>query len=122
MAAVNLGLTYRGCYYHLLASYDDGELSRFGPGSAHLHDLLHLAIERGFKVFDFTIGDERYKRDWSDTEIELYDHISAATLRGALIATPRLAAQRLKRWIKQTPVLWSMFSTARAMAGSLTRH
>jgi CelD/BcsL family acetyltransferase involved in cellulose biosynthesis len=116
-AAVNLGLTWRDCYYHLLASYDDGELSRFGPGAAHLHDLLHQAIDRGFKVFDFTIGDERYKRDWCDSEIELYDHIAAATWRGALIAMPRLAGQRLKRWIKRTPLLWTLFSGARALLG-----
>ena len=121
-AAVNLGLTWRDCYYHLLASYDDGELSRFGPGTVHLRDLLHLAIDRGFRTFDFTIGDERYKRDWCDTEIKLYDHISATTWRGALIARPRLAGQRLKRWIKRTPILWSVFSAARAIAGSLTRR
>ena len=121
-AAANLGLTYRGCYFHLLASYDDGELSRFGPGAAHLHDLLHLAIDRGFRIFDFTIGDERYKRDWCDTELKLYDFIAAATWRGALIAMPRLAGQRLKRWIKQTPVLWSVFSMVRALAGSLARR
>ena len=72
-AAINLGLTYRDCYYHLLASYDDGEVSRFGPGAAHLHDLMQLAIERGLKIFDFTIGDERYKRDWCDTELKLFD-------------------------------------------------
>jgi CelD/BcsL family acetyltransferase involved in cellulose biosynthesis len=120
-AAVNLALTYRGCYYHLLASYDDGELSRFGPGAAHLHDLLHYAIDHGFKVFDFTIGDERYKRDWCDTEMKLYDYIAPATWRGALVATPMLAGQRLKRWIKQTPVVWSAFSAARAFIGSLAR-
>ena len=51
-AAVNLGLTHRDRYYHLLASYDDGEVSRFGPGAAHLHDLLHLAIDRGFRISD----------------------------------------------------------------------
>jgi CelD/BcsL family acetyltransferase involved in cellulose biosynthesis len=120
-AAVNLALTYRGCYYHLLASYDDGELSRFGPGAAHLHDLLHYAIDHGFKIFDFTIGDERYKRDWCDTELKLYDYIVPVTWRGALVATPMLAGQRLKRWIKQTPVVWSAFSAARAFIGSLAR-
>jgi CelD/BcsL family acetyltransferase involved in cellulose biosynthesis len=120
-AAVNLALTYRGCYYHLLASYDDGELSRFGPGAAHLHDLLHYAIDHGFKVFDFTIGDERYKRDWCDTELKLYDYIAPATWRGALVAAPMLAGQRLKRWIKQTPAVWSAFSAARAFIGSLAR-
>jgi len=121
IAAVNLGLTYRGCYYHLLASYDDGEVSRYGPGAAHLHDLMHYAIDCGLRVFDFTIGDERYKRDWCDTELKLYDFISAATWRGALIAMPMLAAQRLKRRIKQSPVLWNTFSAGRAFIGSIAR-
>jgi CelD/BcsL family acetyltransferase involved in cellulose biosynthesis len=120
-AAINLGLSYRDCYYHLLASYDDGELSRFGPGAAHLHDLLQQAIDRGFRKFDFTIGDERYKRDWCDTELKLYDYISAATWRGALVAMPMLAAQRFKRWIKQTPILWKAFSAGRALIGSVAR-
>jgi CelD/BcsL family acetyltransferase involved in cellulose biosynthesis len=121
VAAVNLGLTYRDCYYHLLASYDAGEVSRFGPGAAHLLDLMHLAIDRGFRIFDFTIGDERYKRDWCDTELKLYDFIAAATWRGALVAMPMLGAQRLKRRIKQTPVLWNAFSAVRAFLGSLAR-
>ena len=120
-AAVNLGLTHRDRYYHLLASYDDGEVSRFGPGAAHLHDLLHLAIDRGFRIFDFTIGDERYKRDWCDTELKLYDSISSVTWRGAVIATSMLAVQRLKRSIKQAPMLWNAFSKGRALIGSLTR-
>ena len=118
-AAINLGLMYRGCYYHLLASYDDGEVSRFGPGAAHLHDLMQLAIERGLKIFDFTIGDERYKRDWCDTELKLFDVIAAENWRGELVAVPMLAKQRLKRWIKKTPVLWSAVSGLRAFAGAL---
>ncbi len=118
-AAVNLGLTYRNCYYHLLASYDDGELSRFGPGVVHLHELLHQTLDRGFHVFDFTIGDERYKHDWCDTELKLYDHISAATWRGALVAMPMLAIRRLKRWIKQTPALWKVASFGRSLIGSV---
>lgn len=121
-AAINLGLTFRGQYYHLLASYDDGEASRFGPGAAHLHDLMRLAIERGMRVFDFTIGDEPYKRDWCDTELTLYDHISAADWRGALVAWPVLAAQRLKHKIKKTPALWALFSKARAWLGALRRR
>ncbi len=121
-AAVNLGLIYRDCYYHLLASYDGGEVSRFGPGAAHLHDLMHQAIDRGLRVFDFTIGDERYKRDWCDTELQLYDYIAATTWRGALIAIPLKAAKQVKRWIKQTPAVWNAFSAARAFIGSLVRR
>jgi CelD/BcsL family acetyltransferase involved in cellulose biosynthesis len=118
-AAVNLGLMFRGCYYHLLASYDDGDVSRFGPGAAHLHDLMHYAIDHGFKVFDFTIGDERYKRDWCDTELKLYDYIAAASWRGAMVAMPLIMGKRLKRWIKQTPAVWNAFSAARALLGKI---
>ena len=120
-AAINLGLMHRGRYYHLLASYDDGEVSRFGPGMAHLHELMRYAIEHDCDVFDFTIGDEDYKRDWSDTELTLYDHVSAATPRGALVVLPLTGLQRLKRWIKQTPLLWRFASKARALLGTLRR-
>jgi CelD/BcsL family acetyltransferase involved in cellulose biosynthesis len=118
-AAVNLALVHRGRYYHLLASYTDCELSRFGPGAAHLHDLMHYAIDRGCAIFDFTIGDESYKRDWCDTELKLYDIIAPVTWRGALVATPKLGARRLKRWIKQTPVVWAITTKLREGLGAL---
>ena len=121
-AAANLALISRGRYYHLLASYTDCDLSRFGPGAAHLHDLMHYAIDRGCDIFDFTIGDERYKRDWCDTELKLYDYIAPVTWRGRFVAMPMLAAQRIKRWIKQTPAVWNAFSAARAFVGSLVHR
>jgi CelD/BcsL family acetyltransferase involved in cellulose biosynthesis len=117
-AAVNLALTFRGTYYHVLASYDDGELSRFGPGAAHLRDLLQYAIEHGFTCFDFTIGDERYKLEWSDTVLRLFDHSAAATLRGWPIVFVATALRRLKRIIKQNALLWRLFSLVRAAGAS----
>jgi CelD/BcsL family acetyltransferase involved in cellulose biosynthesis len=118
-AAVNLGLMFRGCYYHVLASYDGGEVSKYGPGAAHMHDLMRHAIEHKCTTFDFTIGDERYKRDWSDTELKLFDHVAAATPRGWPVMIASLALGRLKRWIKQTPAVWNAVSKARAFVGSL---
>jgi len=118
-AAVSLGLTFRGTYYLVLSSYDVGELSRFSPGCAHLHELMRHAIETGCAVFDFTVGDEPYKRDWSDSESVLFDHVSAVRPHAALVALPVLGSIRLKRAIKQTAVLWGTFSKARAFVGRL---
>jgi CelD/BcsL family acetyltransferase involved in cellulose biosynthesis len=118
-AATNLGLKFRDSYYLVLSSYQDGELSRFGPGRAHLHELLRHAIEQGFARFDFTVGDEDYKRDWSDTELQLYDYLAAVTVRGWLTMAVTSTFRRTKRFIKQTPVLWSVFSKLRAHAGWL---
>ena len=108
IAAANLGLLFRGRYYHLLASHDEGELSRFGPGIVHLHALLQHAIESGCREFDFTIGDERYKQDWCDTEIKLYDYIAPASVWGWPVAATSISVRRAKRFIKQTPMLWNM--------------
>ncbi len=121
-AALNFGLTFRGRYYHVLASYDDGEVSRFGPGRAHLHELLRYAIEHDMRQFDFTVGDEAYKREWSDTEIKLYDYVAPVTLRGAIVASITGGLRRAKRFIKQTPALWSLFSKARSLAGKIGKR
>jgi CelD/BcsL family acetyltransferase involved in cellulose biosynthesis len=119
MAAANVGLRFRDCYSLILSSYQDGEIARFGPGRAHLQELLRQTIDRGFRCFDFTIGDEAYKRDWCDTEMKLYDYLAAATMRGRLVVAMTMALRRVKRFIKQTPVLWHAFSKARAVAHSL---
>jgi CelD/BcsL family acetyltransferase involved in cellulose biosynthesis len=121
-AAANLGLTFRDRYYYVLASYDDDEqVSRWGPGAAHLHELMRYAIEHGFKTFDFTIGDESYKRDWCDQSRPLYDYIASASMTGSLIALRIRLAHWLKRSIKQSPFLWSTFSKYRALAGAVRK-
>jgi CelD/BcsL family acetyltransferase involved in cellulose biosynthesis len=120
-AAVNLGLTFRDCYYHVLASYDDGEVSRFGPGAAHLRELLRFAIARGLARFDFTIGDEPYKREWCDTEQHLHDYAAAVTIRGWPSAAVSLGWRRIKRTIKKTEPLWNAVQRLRSAVGSLRK-
>jgi CelD/BcsL family acetyltransferase involved in cellulose biosynthesis len=120
VAAASLGLTFRDCYYLVLSSYYDGEIARLGPGRAHLHELLRHAIERGFRRFDFTIGDEPYKRDWSDTEVRVLDHLAAATLCGSIAVAVTVAYRCGKRVIKRTPALWRAFSKVRALATMLS--
>ena len=118
-ASTNLGLIFRGCYYYVLASYDDGEVSRFGPGAAHLRDLFSKAIGSGLTVFDFTVGDESYKREWADTTLKLYDYAAAAKPRGWPSAMLILARRGLKRGIKQNPALWRLVSRARVALAAL---
>jgi CelD/BcsL family acetyltransferase involved in cellulose biosynthesis len=115
MAATNFGLVFRNRYYHVLASYDGGPASKFGPGAAHLHELMAYAMRRGCEAFDFTIGDERYKREWSDVVIALHDHRCAVTLRGFLCSLPGLAISEAKRIIKHNEVLWPLALRVRGM-------
>jgi CelD/BcsL family acetyltransferase involved in cellulose biosynthesis len=118
IAAVNLGLVFGGRYYYVLTSYSDGPVSKYGPGAAHLRELFAYAIGLGCRVFDFTIGDELYKTEWSDETLRLFDHRSAVTALGWLVACPEVAANRLKRLVKQTPILWKLAQDVRRVLRS----
>ena len=122
IAATNVGLQFRGRYYLILSSYHGGEISRFGPGRTHLHELLRRAVQRGFRHFDFTIGDEPYKLDWADSKLVLYDHLAGQTTRGWLVASAVVVSRKVKRVIKQTPVLWHLATKVRALAARLKRR
>jgi CelD/BcsL family acetyltransferase involved in cellulose biosynthesis len=121
IAAANFGAIHGGRYYHLVAAYGDGDLARFGPGAAHLRELLRTAIERGCREFDFTIGDEAYKREWSDRSMALHDLHAATTPMGWFAASAVRAFVRAKRIVKQTPVLWRAFTRTRALGGLFVR-
>jgi CelD/BcsL family acetyltransferase involved in cellulose biosynthesis len=118
-AAANFGLTFRGRYYYILAGYDDGELARFGPGAIQLMDVMRYATEHGCKLFDFTIGDEPYKREWCDIEIGLCDYVAPASVRGWLAAVPSAAVRGIKRRIKRSPAAWAVVRKLRMLTGLL---
>jgi D-aspartate ligase len=119
-AATNFAIVFGDCYYHVLASYDDtAAMSHYGPGALHLRELLAHAIKLGLRRFDFTIGDEPYKQEWSDSSLKLYDYSTTATWRGWPASLSSLGRRRLKRFIKQTPLTWRLVSYARATVGAL---
>jgi len=119
-AAANLGIVFGDCYYHVLASYVDTEVAHYGPGALHLRELMAYAIKLGLKRFDFTVGDEPYKLEWSDAELKLYDYTAAATWRGLPAHWSSCVRRRAKRFIKQTPALWRLVSNARLAIGALS--
>jgi CelD/BcsL family acetyltransferase involved in cellulose biosynthesis len=116
-AAANFAITFGDCYYHVLSSYCDDELTRHGPGTLHLRELLAHAIRLGLRRFDFTIGDERYKLEWSDLRLKLFDYSAAATWRGWPLHFASIARRRLKRLIKQSPLAWSLVCRIRSLIG-----
>lgn len=121
-AAVNFAIVFGDCYYHVLSSYCDGKLAHYGPGTLHLRELLAYAVGKGFRRFDFTIGDEPYKSEWCDLRVALFDYVAAANWRGwpmcAVSATLRCA----KRNIKQTPLIWRFVTRLRSTLAAVVRR
>lgn len=118
--ATNFGLMFGDCYYHVLASYDRGsDLARFGPGAVHLHELMRYAIGLGLRNFDLSVGNERYKHEWCDRELKLYDHVAISNARGACAALPIIVVRWVKGWIKRNPPVWNAYRKLRATIGSV---
>jgi CelD/BcsL family acetyltransferase involved in cellulose biosynthesis len=112
--ATNLGLVFHKSYYSVLLSHDDGQFYRHSPGTHHHHDLMRYAIDRGCCTFDFTIGDEPFKRDWADTVRDLHDYLAAASPLGYMSASVTSARLKAKRTIKQSPHLWALATRTRS--------
>lgn len=119
VVAANLGFMLNKRYYHFLMAYDHGEVSKFGPGSAHLRELLQFAIRSGAETFDFTIGDEAYKKDWCDIEMELYDHRGSQTFRGQIVVFGLQKFYKLKRSIKNSDWAWPTYLKLRSTMAKL---
>ena len=120
IVAANLGLMLNKCYYHFLMAYDQGEVSKFGPGAAHLRELLQFAIRSGAETFDFTIGNESYKKDWCDTEMPLYDYRASQSARGRIAVLGAQNFYRLKGWVKNNRQAWLMYLKFRSILGGLS--
>ena len=121
-AAANFAVVFGDCYYHILASYCDGQLTRYGPGALHLRELLAYAIERGLRRFDFTIGDEAYKAEWCDLRLKLCDYSAAATWRGWPASLAALVRGQTKRFVKHNPLAWRLVCELRATLGALAQR
>jgi CelD/BcsL family acetyltransferase involved in cellulose biosynthesis len=120
IAAANWGISFNGRFHYVMTSYDEkAAFANRGPGMIQLMELMKRACETGHTAFDFTVGDEGYKADWCEIETLLFDHIEAVTLLGRLIRLPRTTFLKVKRFIKQTPVLWQAFTRLRAATGNL---
>ena len=57
--------------------------------------------------------------DWCDDVQMLHDHVAVTGWRGALVAGPAMLRSRVKRTIKQTPMLWAMVVKMRALVAAI---
>jgi CelD/BcsL family acetyltransferase involved in cellulose biosynthesis len=119
IVAASFGLMFHGNYDYMLAGYATGELEACSPGTIHLQALMRHFLERGFKTFDFNIGDAPYKREWYDLELKLYDYAAPGSVQGWLAAAVTSGLRQLKGYVKRHPWLYPMVVKTRAAVGRL---
>jgi CelD/BcsL family acetyltransferase involved in cellulose biosynthesis len=94
----------------------EDELAFASPGEFLFFENIRQACEEGFEIYDFSIGDEPYKRLWCNIETRHFDVIVPVTLKGRVLAAALAAATSVKRMVKQNPVLWGLAKRLRRQA------
>jgi CelD/BcsL family acetyltransferase involved in cellulose biosynthesis len=81
------GMVYGNRFYYYMPSFETGPWTRFSPGRLLLFFLFQWCLEHKITIFDFTVGDEAYKKDWCDEELPLYQYLCARSGKGRLFRT-----------------------------------
>ena len=112
------GLVLGGRFYYLLIGADYERFGKHSPGLVLYDLLIEEWIKEGGTVFDFTIGDEAFKRDFGTAPTAMHALVETATLKGRLALSAFDAMRGLRKWkaeAKPAAVLRSMGETLRGV-------
>jgi len=94
----------------------DDELAASSPGEFLFYENISEACADGFGIYDFSVGDEPYKRLWCDTETRHVDIVLPLSAKGRIFTTGTRATARLKAFIKNSPLAWKITKALRKRA------
>jgi len=81
--ACHLGFLYQGRLYWYIPSFNQ-EYSKYSPGRILLEEIIQWCFQNNIAMFDFLLGDERYKYQWTDEDITICSFSTSLSLKGLL--------------------------------------
>ncbi len=72
--------------------------------------MFEWCLDNEIETFDFTIGDEGYKLEWSDRSTRLFCGTFAVTVKGRIGERLEAAKLSLKHTIKSSPIMYKAAS------------
>jgi CelD/BcsL family acetyltransferase involved in cellulose biosynthesis len=114
LAAMMLGARFDNTYWALISSLNAGIARRHSPGDAALRRMIEACCKLGLTRLDFSSGDTPYKMHWADEVLQMREAIRFRTISGLPFAVAMLSTVTAKRAVKQSTILWRLFSMLRA--------
>lgn len=91
----------------------DDDLAHASPGDFLFYESIKAASGAGFDLFDFSVGDEPYKRLWCNLETWPRDVVVPIGALGFLPAGAMRLRTQAKTAVKANARLWSLLKRAR---------
>ncbi len=95
------------------SAFADDELAHAAPGDFLFFENIREACESGAEIYDFSVGDEGYKRRWCDRVEQQFDCSIPLTARGRLAAMAYRGSTEAKRIVKSNEALLRAAKTIR---------
>lgn len=82
-AAIEIGILVKDYYGAHLGVYDPAYIAH-SPGSLQMQDTIAALIEKGVKVIDLFAPGDKYKYEWTDLSVPVYDFAYSTSLKGKI--------------------------------------
>ena len=84
IVAANIGIIENRRFYYLVPVVFSDKYSSFSPGKLLIYKLLSWSKNNEVDTFDFGIGDEIYKKYWSNYSTRIFRHIDYKGTKGLI--------------------------------------
>lgn len=105
---------------HIICQFsaiDESLAAETSPGEFLFWQMIEGQHGKGVALFDFGLGDQRYKRSWAPVETEHYDAVLPLSLRGTVGGLVHRAITRGKAFIKSRPRIYHPAQRIRRVIG-----
>lgn len=85
LVAANIGILENKRFYYFLPVIFSEKFKSFSPGKILIHELIKWCQKNEIKTFDFGLGEEIYKKYWSNQSVRVFSHFSYKGIRGLFI-------------------------------------
>ena len=102
-----------GRYVCEFSAFADDELAVAAPGDFLFYENIREACDNGAEIYDFSVGDEGYKRQWCDRVEWQFDCFIPLNAKGRLAAMAYRSSAEAKRIVKSNDTLWKAAKSIR---------
>lgn len=114
------GMVSDGRYCGMFNSIIPNRFEAESPGEQLLIRLIRACCERGLTTFDLGVGEANYKEMFCKDAEPLFDTYLPLSAAGRLLVAMTRLKTATKRYIKQSPALWSVLCRARKLRAALS--
>ena len=80
--ACHWGIISKNTFYYLMPAYEGGKWSKYSSGKLLLEDLMIWCCKNNIATFDFTVGEDTYKKIWANNSFPVSEVMKSYTLKG----------------------------------------